>query len=104
MSNKDTRPSVGKTNIPKSERPQNKNLLRTAGPGRPKGVPNKMTTDAKQMIMDALGQAGGVEYLVAQAHENPKAFLSLVGRVLPYQVQGDANAPLAITIVKGLGD
>jgi hypothetical protein len=25
---------------------------------------------------------GGVEYLVAQAHDNPKAFLSLLGRIM----------------------
>ncbi len=40
------------------------------------------------MLLTALDQAGGVDYLVAQAHKNPKAFLALVGRVIPTQLSG----------------
>lgn len=57
-------------------------------PGRPKGVPNKTTTEVKQMILDALAGAGGVEYLIRQAEEKPQAFLALLGRVMPLQVNG----------------
>jgi hypothetical protein len=46
------------------------------------------------MIMDALNGAGGVEYLQRQAEESPAAFLTLVGKVLPLQVAGDAENPL----------
>lgn len=62
-----------------------------AGNGRPKGIPNKVTKEVKQMILDALDKAGGVDYLVGRASD-PKtasAFLTLVGKVLPLQV---ANA------------
>jgi hypothetical protein len=59
-----------------------------AGKGRPKGVPNKLTTEVKQMILDALEGAGGVDYLIRQAEEKPVAFLALVGKVLPLQVTG----------------
>lgn len=65
-----------------------------AGKGRPKGVPNKVTGALKDMILSALDGAGGVEYLKARAVDNPNAFLSLVGRVLPLQVQGDPDQPL----------
>ena len=58
----------------------------TPGPGRPKGVPNKVTEDVKTMIIKALHKAGGLSYLVRQSNENPKAFLSLVGKVLPLDV------------------
>lgn len=68
------------------------------GKGRPKGVPNKATAAVKDMVVKALEGVGGVEYLMAQAHENPKAFLSLVGRVIPVQVQGDASAPFVIQL------
>lgn len=69
------------------------------GPGRPKGVPNKLTTELKEMILEALNGAGGVDYLMAQAEENPTAFLSLVGKVLPLTVNGNMTLQ---TKVRGL--
>lgn len=68
---------------PKGTRPPN------AGKGRPKGVPNKVNGDLKEMILGALAAAGGEEYLKRQAKDNSSAFLALVGRVLPKQI--DAN-------------
>jgi hypothetical protein len=53
-----------------------------AGKGRKKGVPNKVTGDVKAMVLTALKRAGGAQYLEEQAHKNPVAFMSLVGRVL----------------------
>lgn len=60
------------------------------GPGRPKGTPNKNTTALKEMILEALEGAGGVEYLMERAKDSKtaSAFLTLVGKVLPMQVQG----------------
>lgn len=63
--------------------------------GRPKGIPNKMNATLKEMILGALDKAGGVEYLSRQADENPSAFLTLVGKVLPMTIAGDAANPLA---------
>lgn len=63
--------------------------------GRPKGVPNKITGTLKEMILGALDKAGGVDYLTRQADENPSAFLSLVGKVLPMTIAGDPQNPLA---------
>lgn len=59
--------------------------------GRKKGTPNKHTAAVKDMILSALDQAGGVDYLVQQSEENPTAFLTLVGKVLPLQVTGDGG-------------
>ena len=70
------------------------------GPGRKKGVPNKINADLKAMILGALDQAGGEQYLLSQARENPKAFLSLLARVLPMQVQGDRDNPLYIAKIE----
>ena len=67
-----------------------------AGKGRPKGCPNKATTAIKEMVIAALNEAGGIEYLVQQAEENPTAFLSLVGKVIPLQVSGDPDNPLVV--------
>ena len=65
-----------------------------AGKGRPKGAVNKTTAAIKEMVVQALDNKGGVEYLEKQADENPTAFLTLVGKVLPLQVSGDPDHPL----------
>jgi hypothetical protein len=46
------------------------------------------------MVLAALDRAGGVDYLHEQATVNPKAFLSLLARLLPTQVTGKDDAPL----------
>jgi hypothetical protein len=55
----------------------------TSGQGRPKGTPNKLTKQLKEMILGALDDVGGQEYLARQAEENPVAFMGLIGKVLP---------------------
>lgn len=62
------------------------------GRGRPKGAVNKTTAALKDMILKALDEAGGVEYLVQQSEENATAFLTLVGKVLPLQVNAELEA------------
>jgi len=63
------------------------------GPGRPKGVPNKTTTQLKEAILLAAEQAGGedgmVGYLKEQAIKNPASFIPLLGKVLPMQITGE---------------
>ncbi len=63
------------------------------GQGRPKG-PTKTTIEVKQAILAALDKVGGVDYLVAQAQNNPGAFLTLVGKVIPLQVTGQDGGPV----------
>jgi len=78
-----------------------------AGPGRPKGKPNKTTALLKDAILKAAEGAGGpdgmVGYLQAQAAANPGPFMSLLGKVLPMQIAGDDGGPLQI-IVKRYAD
>lgn len=69
--------------------------------GRKPGSTNKTTAAVKDMILQALSDAGGVKYLVSQAAETPTAFLSLVGKTLPLQVGGDKDNPIR-HIVEGL--
>jgi len=56
--------------------------------GRKPGVQNKTTAQVKEMILSALDKAGGTKYLHMQATLNPVAFMTLVGKVLPLQVNG----------------
>lgn len=61
--------------------------------GRRKGTANKVTGALKDMILQALSNVGGTEYLEKQAAANPNAFLQLVGKVLPLQVKQDGDDP-----------
>ncbi len=65
---------------------------RTKRGGRAKGTPNKTTALLKDALLIAAEQAGGkagmVGYLTTQASENPAAFMSLLGKVLPLQIAG----------------
>jgi FixJ family two-component response regulator len=67
-----------------------------AGPGRPKGVPNKATAAVKDMVLAALNKAGGEDYLVEQSEKNPTAFLTLVGKVLPLDVNNKHEGAVKI--------
>lgn len=75
-----------------------------AGKGRPKGSKNKTTALLKDAILIAATGAGGpgglVGYLTLQAHENPAAFMSLLGKVLPLQITGEGDTPLIPTRVE----
>jgi hypothetical protein len=57
-----------------------------------------MTKQLKDMILTALDNAGGIDYLTAQAGENPKTFLLLLGRVLPLQVSTDPDQPFELLL------
>lgn len=64
--------------------------------GRKAGVPNKVNTELKQMILNALDKAGGEDYLTEQATTNPTAFMTLIGKVLPMAIAPEAGK-LSIT-------
>lgn len=76
------------------------------GSGRKKGQPNHNTTAVKDMLRAALDQVGGAQYLADQALENPAAFLSLVGKLIPNEVKtelaGKDGGPITIKVVTGV--
>lgn len=63
--------------------------------GSRKGKPNKVTKALKDMILGALDDAGGQKYLLEQARTNPAAFMTLIGKVLPQ----DINAKVAQAVL-----
>ena len=77
-----------------------------AGMGRPKGSLNKTTALLKDAILLAAQRAGGdgedglANYLEVQARENPGPFMSLLGKVLPMTVAGDAENPVFIARIE----
>ncbi len=62
--------------------------------GRQPGTPNRITADLRAMILEALDRVGGQDYFVQQATTNPKAFMSLLARLIPTQVTGKDDGPL----------
>ena len=69
------------------------------GMGRKKGVPNKVTGEVKEMVLRALSNVGGEKYLEQQAHENPTAFMTLVGKVLPLQVNANHSGNVGQEVI-----
>lgn len=78
------------------DKPKSTTKFGKGNPGKPKGATNKTTREVKAMILEALEGAGGVDYLIERAQDprTASAFLTLVGKVLPMQVQGDPDNPL----------
>lgn len=78
------------------------------GKGRKKGVPNKITANLKDAILEAARKAGGqggmVAYLQTQATANPGPFMALLGKVLPMQIVGDKDNPAFAIIERRIVD
>ena len=76
--------------------------------GRKAGTPNKLSGHLTEAIVTATIAAGGeggmVGYLTQQAKENPGSFLTLLGKVVPLQIAGDAENPLVLTFTIGGDD
>ena len=79
-----------------------------ASPGRPKGSKNKVTGILKDAILLAgenagnrFGNQGLVSYLEHQAIENPVAFMTLLGKVLPLTLQGHQHDDMVIEVTIG---
>lgn len=67
-----------------------------AGKGRPRGAKNKISGSIKEMILQALESAGGMDYLAAQAQANPAAFMSLLGKLVPSELRAELAGSLTV--------
>lgn len=65
--------------------------------GRPKGTPNKITNDIRRMILLALDQRGGVEYLRGLKDSD---FVRLVARVVPQEVDAKMDGNITVVVKK----
>jgi hypothetical protein len=75
---------------------------RTPGSGRRPGAGNMTSLKLKEMVFTALREqeGGAVEYLKTQAVNEPKAFLTLLGKLLPTQITGEDGGPVQITRIE----
>ena len=66
----------------------------TPGPGRPKGIPNKLTKSAKEAFQLAFDDLGGWEGLAKWARKDPhnqKVFYSLYSKLIPTDVTSNGQ-------------
>ncbi len=66
-----------------------------AGKGRPKGAQNKLTKTIKAAVEAAFDKAGGADYLASMAEQEPVAFMGLLGKILPTQLQHSGTVELS---------
>lgn len=67
--------------------------------GRKKGTPNS-AQHLRDMILSALDAAGGRQYLIDRAKDEPKAFMGLLGKVLPTQIGGfEGGVPIIVQML-----
>lgn len=73
-----------------------------AGMGRRKGSKNKTTVLLKEAIEESFANVGGAEYLTQMAQEEPKAYLTLLAKILPAKIEADINVFQGTQLVERL--
>ena len=73
-----------------------------AGRGRKKGSMNKTTKTLKEALLASFETLGGEEWLVQLAGSDPKAYASLLGRLVPSEIGIEASADVASVLPDGL--
>lgn len=59
----------------------------------------KTNMQLRELVLGALQQVGGEEYLIQQAYAYPQGFMTLLGKILPTQITGNEGGPVAVTTV-----
>lgn len=98
-------PDVNKqvTPVEKKRRPP------AAGMGRKKGSVNKITKTIKEAIEVSFIKVGGAEYLAKMAIEQPVAYMTLLGKIIPQQLEhsnpdGTMTAPPTRIVIEAAHD
>ena len=73
-----------------------------AGQGRRRGSKNKTTVLLKEAIEESFANVGGAEYLTQMATLEPKAYLTLLAKVLPAKIEADVNVFQGTQLVERL--
>jgi len=76
------------------------NLPVGPGPGRPKGVRNKLT-NLRDAVIEAFDRVGGADYLVKLANgtqSDRAAFVSLMNKVLPTQINQSVEGGIKLEL------
>jgi hypothetical protein len=66
--------------------------------GRRKGTRNTVHYKAKQLVLEALEEVGGKDWLVALAREEPNAFSKLVLKLVPQEVEAKVQTDTVLRL------
>lgn len=75
-------------------------MFHGAGPGRPKGIPNRQTVALKEAIENAFTELGGASYLVHVGKSDPRTFCALLSRLLPTKLANADGSPLLAALTE----
>lgn len=64
------------------------------GPGRPKGLPNKITRNIREAFAFAFEEMGGAEKLAEWGRKNPDKFYPIYGRMAPIDMNHSGSMTL----------
>lgn len=64
---------------------------RRPGAGRKEGTPNKLSGTAKENVLAVFLRLGGIDAMVKWGKENPTDFYRLYARLIPQQIDVEAN-------------
>jgi len=70
--------------------------------GRKAGSKNKTTILLKAAIEESFENVGGAEYLTTMAIQEPKAYLTLLAKILPAKIEADVNVFQGTQLVERL--
>ena len=73
-----------------------------AGKGRPKGSQNKITRTIRQAIEASFDILGGEEWLVELGRSDPKAYATLLARLVPTEIRNEPT--MVFKLVNALPD
>jgi len=78
--------------------------FKPGNPGKPKGAIHHSTRIVKDVFADVFSklQQDKKAKLESWAKENPTEFYKLAAKLIPIQLTGDADNPVAVNVVEGL--
>lgn len=70
---------------------------------RPVGSKNSKSNELKNAVLASFDRIGGIAYLEKQAIENPTAYMALIGKIMPKEVEMQINRSLLEEVVDEQG-
>jgi len=69
------------------------------GAGRPKGSLDNGHAQIRELIVQALDEVGGADYLAGLARSHPAAFCGLIGKIIPADVKATLQVSGGLVLI-----